>query len=193
VIPPLSAEDVSAEATALKEELVGMLPFAPIASLLIELDYRTGFLSCFTHAGGRKQAMSGELKRNILAVLIANATNLGLVKMAEACGVPYDVLAWTQEWYVREETLREANTVIVNHHHGPAFARVFCGGTMSSSDGQRVPDPGQVADRAGDEHVLRRRGPVDLHPRLGPALYLWHEGDRADHPRSPLRPGRLPG
>ncbi|WP_433232460.1 Tn3 family transposase [Actinomadura formosensis] len=31
--------------------------------------------------------------------------------------MPYDVLAWTQEWYVREDTLREANTVIVNYHH----------------------------------------------------------------------------
>jgi len=80
VIPPLTAEDVSSEAKALKQELAGMLPFAPIASLLIELDHRTGFLGCFTHAGGHKQAQSTELKRNILAVLIANATNLGLVK-----------------------------------------------------------------------------------------------------------------
>ncbi|MFB9675707.1 DUF4158 domain-containing protein [Streptosporangium vulgare] len=38
VVPPLSAEDVPAEAKALKDELAGMLPFAPIASLLIELD-----------------------------------------------------------------------------------------------------------------------------------------------------------
>ena len=53
VIPPLTAEDVPAEARALKEELTGMLPFAPIASLLIELDARTGFLDCFTHAGGQ--------------------------------------------------------------------------------------------------------------------------------------------
>ncbi|MBF9129570.1 transposase [Plantactinospora sp. S1510] len=143
VIPPLTAEDVPTEAKALKQELAGMLPFAPIASLLIEMDHRTGFLGCFTHAGGHKQAQSTELKRNILAVLIANATNLGLVKMAEACGVPYDVLAWTQEWYVREETLREANTVIVNHHHRLDLARVFGGGTMSSSDGQRSPVRGK--------------------------------------------------
>jgi TnpA family transposase len=58
----------------LKQELAGMLPFAPIASLLIELDHGTGFLGCFTHAGGHKQAQLTELKRNILAVLIANAT-----------------------------------------------------------------------------------------------------------------------
>ena len=42
----------------LKDELAGMLPFAPIASLLIELDARTGFLDCFTHAGGKKLATS---------------------------------------------------------------------------------------------------------------------------------------
>jgi TnpA family transposase len=157
VIPPLSAEDVPTEATALKQELAGMLPFAPIASLLIELDHRTGFLACFTHAGGHKRAQSAELKRNILAVLIANATNLGLIKMADACGVPYDVLAWTQEWYVREETLREANTLIVNHHHRLELAKMFGGGTMSSSDGQRFPTRGKsVTARAMNIHFAEQ-------------------------------------
>lgn len=157
VIPPLSAEDIPAEANALKQELAGMLPFAPIASLLIELDHRTGFLSCFTHAGGHKRAMSAEAKRNILAVLIANATNLGLVKMAEACGVPYEVLAWTQEWYVREDTLREANTMIVNHHHRLELAKVFGGGTMSSSDGQRFPTRGKtITARAMNVHFAEQ-------------------------------------
>ncbi|MEU8110273.1 hypothetical protein AB0C18_41845 [Nonomuraea muscovyensis] len=42
VIPKLTAEDVPAEDGELKDELAGMLPFAPIASLLIELDVRTG-------------------------------------------------------------------------------------------------------------------------------------------------------
>ena len=135
VVPPLPAEDIPAEARELKEELAGMLPFAPIASLLIELDARTGFLDCFTHAGGRKLAQSAELKRNILAVLIALATNLGLARMSEACGISYDVLAWTMEWYVREDTLREANTCIVNHHYGLELSKVFGGGTMSPPTG----------------------------------------------------------
>jgi hypothetical protein len=54
IIPPLSAEDIPAEAAALKSELTELLPFAPIVSLLIELDRRTGFLDCFTHAGGKQ-------------------------------------------------------------------------------------------------------------------------------------------
>jgi hypothetical protein len=51
IIPPLAAEDVPVEADALKAELTELLPFAPIVSLLIELDRRTAFLDCFTHAG----------------------------------------------------------------------------------------------------------------------------------------------
>ncbi|MBV9728827.1 MAG: Tn3 family transposase [Pseudonocardiales bacterium] len=143
VIPRLTAEDIPAEAQELKDELSGMLPFAPIASLLIELDGRTNFLGCFTHAGGKKLAHSPELKRNILAVLIALATNLGLARMSEACGISADVLAWTMEWHVREETLREANTRIVNHHYGLELAGLFGGGIMSSSDGQRFPVRGK--------------------------------------------------
>jgi hypothetical protein len=44
VIPPLTAEEVPAEAAGLRAGLAGMLPFASIASLLVELDVRTGFL-----------------------------------------------------------------------------------------------------------------------------------------------------
>ena len=47
-------------------------------------------------------------------MLIARATNLGLTQMSESCGVSRDVLAWTEEWYVREETLRDASRVLVN-------------------------------------------------------------------------------
>jgi hypothetical protein len=148
IIPPLSAEDVPAEAASLRDELSELLPLAPIVSLLVELDRRTGFLDCITHAGG-KQSRSAELKRNLLAVLIANATNLGLVRMAEACGISYDILAWTQEWYVREETLAAANAAIVNYHHRLPMTQVFGGGTLSSSDGQRFPVQGKTTPCAG--------------------------------------------
>nr|WP_254679021.1 Tn3 family transposase [Arthrobacter sp. 24S4-2] len=142
VISPLTAEDVPAEAVALKEELTEMLPFAPIVSLLIELDKRTGFLGCFTHAGG-KQARSPGLKRNLIAVLLAHSTNLGLTRMADACGISYDVLAWTAEWYVREETLRAANLALITYHQKLPLTPVFGTGTLSSSDGQRFPTRGK--------------------------------------------------
>lgn len=142
VISPLSAEDVPAEAVSLKAELTEMLPFAPIVSLLIEMDKRTGFLDCFTHAGG-KQTRTPELKRNLIAALLSHATNLGLTRMADACGISYDILAWTGEWYVREETLRAANLALIGYHQRLPLTPVFGVGTLSSSDGQRFPTRGK--------------------------------------------------
>ncbi|MBV6697734.1 Tn3 family transposase [Kitasatospora aureofaciens] len=142
VISPLTAEDIPSEAEELYAELERMLPNVPIASLLVEMDRHTGFLDCFTHPGG-KQTRSPQLKRNLIACLIGLSTNLGLHGMAASCGIPYDVLAWTTEWYIREETLREANICLVNYHHRLPMTGMFGSGTLSSSDGQRFPTRGK--------------------------------------------------
>jgi len=142
VIPPLTAEYVPAGAEALRDELGAMLPRVPIASVLVEIDARTGFTDHLVHAGGRV-TRPPDLKRNLLYVIIAEATNMGLGAMAESYGVPYDVLAWTAEWYFRGETLEVANAAIVNYHHRLPMARAFGTGTLSSSDGQRFPVKGK--------------------------------------------------
>jgi TnpA family transposase len=142
IIPPLSAEDVPAEAEVLRDELAAMLPRVPLASLLVEVDARTGFTDQLLHAGGQV-ARSAELKRNLLYVLIAEATNLSLTEMAASAGVSYDALVWTAEWYFRAETPAAANAAIVNYHHRLPFARVFSTGTLASSDWQRFPVAGK--------------------------------------------------
>ncbi len=91
----------------------------------------------------QEQARSPELKRNLIAVLLAYSTNLGLMRMAEASGISYDILAWTSEWYVREETLRAANLAIIGYHQRLPLTMVFGTGTLSSSDGQRFPTRGK--------------------------------------------------
>ena len=70
-----------------------------------------------------------ELKTNLLYVLIAEATNMGLVAMAESAGVSYDVLAWTVEWYFRTDTLASANAAIVSDGFTPSAV-----GTIDPSD-----------------------------------------------------------
>jgi hypothetical protein len=108
----------------------------------VEIDARTGFTDHLVHAGG-KVTLSPDLKRNLLYVIIAEATNMGLGAMAESCGMPYDVLAWTAEWYFRAETLEAANAAIVNYHHRLPMTQAFGTGTLSSSDGQRFPVKGK--------------------------------------------------
>ncbi|ADU10704.1 transposase Tn3 family protein [Micromonospora sp. L5] len=158
IIPPLTAEAVPAEADALRAELAGMLPRVPIASVLVEVDARTGFTDHLMHAGG-KVARPAELKRNLMYVIIAEATNMGLSAMAESCGVPYDVLAWTAEWYFRPETLEAANVAVVNYHHRLPLTRAFGSGTLSSSDGQRFPVKGKsITARHLSRYFARGQG-----------------------------------
>ncbi|WP_212735088.1 Tn3 family transposase [Herbidospora galbida] len=158
IIPPLTAEDVPAEADALRAELAGMLPRVPIASVLVEVDARTRFTDHLVHAGG-KVARPAELKRNLMYVIIAEATNMCLSATAESCGVPYDVLAWTAEWYFRPETLEAANAAVVNYHHRLPPTRAFGSGTLSSSDGQRFPVKGKsITARHLSRYFARGQG-----------------------------------
>jgi len=75
--------------------------------------------------------------------VLAYACNLGYAGMADASGISEDTLAWTSQWYLRQDTLRAANARLVNAHHQHPLTRLWGGGTMSSSDGQRFPQRGR--------------------------------------------------
>ena len=136
VVSPLPAEQPPPGTEALHGAVAQRLPAVDLAALLIEVDAWTGFTDALTHAG-RSAHRPPELRRNLYAALLAQATNLGVAGMADAAGLSEEALAWTTQWYLREETLREANTALVDHHHRQPLARLWGGGTLSSSDGQR--------------------------------------------------------
>ncbi len=183
VIGPLSAEDLPAEVDELRDELTALVPFAPIVSVLIELDRRTRFLDCFTHAGGATPR-SRELKRNLLAVIVSQATNLGLVRMADASG----------------DRLRHAglDPGVVRARGDPAGGEPGRGGLSPAAAADRglrrrhivlqrratVPDQRQVDHRPRPEHVLRRPGPEFVHARQRSA-----RGHRGHRPGGPVRAG----
>jgi TnpA family transposase len=142
IVSPLPAEHVPAEAEALAETVAARLPQIHLPALLIEVDRATGFSEAFTHAGGA-QPRNPDLVRNLYASVLAYACNLGYAGMADASGISEDTLAWTSQWYLRQDTLREANARLVNAHHRHPLAQLWGGGTLSSSDGQRFPQRGR--------------------------------------------------
>jgi TnpA family transposase len=94
----------------------------------------------------------------LLTVILADAINLGLHKMAEACpGTSIAKLSWLSAWHIRDETYSKALARLVNHQHRQPFAAYWGEGTTSSSDGQqfraggRGEQAGQVNLRYGAE------------------------------------------
>jgi TnpA family transposase len=86
----------------------------------------------------------------LLTAILADAINLGLTKMAEACpGTTYAKLAWLQAWHIRDDTYSAALAELVNVQLCHPFAAHWGDGTTSSSDGQRF-RTGGVAEATGN-------------------------------------------
>ncbi len=133
-ITPLDAS-VPEGAQALINRAALALPHVKITDLLLEVDSWTDFSSHFTHLKSGEQAKN---KTMLFTAILADAINLGLVKMAESCpGTTYSKLSWLQAWHIRDETYSSALAELVNTQLGNPFAAHFGDGTTSSSDGQR--------------------------------------------------------
>ena len=144
------------DAEDLADRLDAMMPRIRITELLHEVAQDTGFLAAFTNL------RTGEPCPNenaLLATILADATNLGLSRMAAASqGVTRDQLLWTHDAYIRDDSYRAALAVLINAHHRLPFSRVWGDGTTSSSDGQffrgakRGASGGDINVRYGVDH-----------------------------------------
>ena len=171
VAPPKTA--IPPEARALADRLDAMLPAARITEVLHEVSRMTGFASAFTNLRTGERC---ENENALLAAILADATNLGLGRMAAASqGVTRDQLLWTAGAYIRPETYKAAPARIIDAHHALPVAALWGDGTSSSSDGQffrsakRGDAAGEVNARYGNDpglsfytHVSDQHGPYSV-------------------------------
>lgn len=144
-LSPLGAQFVDPAVEAEKQAILAPLPMVPLAEILVLVDEETGFTDLLTPAGDGKPRASGlEHRRNLYAAILSEACNFGATRTSELTGVPVDTIDWYSRWYLHDEaTMRAANTAIINAHHRLALAQLQGGGTLSSSDGVRLPMRGK--------------------------------------------------
>jgi TnpA family transposase len=130
------SEELPRSAIDLGEQIAARLPKVELTDLLVEVDSWTRFSRLFTHAGG-SEPRTPDLRVHLYASILAQATNMGPVRMAELSDLSYRKLAWASTWYLREDTLKDAISQVVNFHHKLPLSEHWGGGTLSSSDGQR--------------------------------------------------------
>ena len=141
VISPLSAEDIPAEAVALKAELTEMLPFAPIVSLLIEMDKRTGFLDCFTHAGGTQSRTRYFAHEGL-------STYTHVTDQHTTYGTKIIVATKREAHYVLDEILGNATDIPINEHatdtHGVTLVNFGLFDLLGLQLSPRIRDLGKI-------------------------------------------------
>lgn len=138
IVTPLEAEDRSEAGDFLEEVVLDRLPEINLPELLIEVDGWTNFSGAFTHAGGG-ESRKPDLLPTLYAGILAQSGNFGLTQMARMSEFSRHELLWATNWYLREETLRDATTTLVNYHFHLPLSRYIGDGAVSSSDGQRFP------------------------------------------------------
>ncbi len=121
----------------LQKAIDANMPTIRIEQLLMEVDQLTGFTKYFTPIQ-RHHAQPKQFYKTLLAAIISQATNLGVVAMsASVKDVSVDMLRHILHYYIREETITTASGELVNRHHQLPFSSIYGTGEISSSDARR--------------------------------------------------------
>ncbi len=107
ILTPFEGEG---EETPLSNQIQSMLPHLQLTELLHEVDSWTKFSTRFEHAAGSTPRIEN-LNRHLYAVLLAQARNIDFQQMVDVVDISYSQLLWTNNWYVREETLQAATGI----------------------------------------------------------------------------------
>jgi TnpA family transposase len=138
IVSRLKAIDKEDHISDLEKMLAERIPKIELPDLLIEVDGWTHFSKEIIHASGGEKRPP-ELSANVYSLLVSQACNLGIVRMSEISNLDLNKMLWTHTWYFREGTLKKATDCLVNYQYHQPLAKIWGGGTLSSSDGQRFP------------------------------------------------------
>ncbi len=128
---------ISRELKQLRETFRASYPRVRIEDVLQDVDEWCGFTRALQPLGGYTPR-ERDPYRSLLAALIAHGTNLGVAAMSQSVDdLTAQMLQDTSRWFLRDETLKAANTILVNYHHSLPLSSIWGDGSRSSSDGQR--------------------------------------------------------
>jgi TnpA family transposase len=118
------------------------MPRVDPPDIVLEIAARTGFADAFMHLTERT-ARAQDITTSICAVLLAEACNTGPEPFIhnENPSLRRDRLAWVKQNYLRDDTVTDANAILVAAQNKIVLAHAWGGGEVASADGMRFVVP----------------------------------------------------
>jgi TnpA family transposase len=137
-----------------------MLPRVDLPEVLLEVFSWTGADQAFTSITGG-EARLADLHITIAALLVSESCNIGWTPVIKHSvpALTRDRLAHVDATYLRMDTLKAANTFLIEHQARIGLAQVWGGGHVASVDGMRFVVPVQTINARHNPHYWgQKRG-----------------------------------
>ena len=137
-----------------------MLPRVDLPEVLLEVFSWTGADQAFTSITGG-EARLADLHITIAALLVSESCNIGWTPVIKHSvpALTRDRLAHVDATYLRMDTLKAANTFLIEHQARIGLAQVCGGGNVASVDGMRFVVPVQTINARHNPHYWgQKRG-----------------------------------
>ncbi len=139
VVPKITETPLPKHIQKLEAKVIAELGYPPITSLLADVDVTLGLSDGFLHFADKQTHVTKQKRRDILATLFCDATNIGPTKMALSTpGLSAGAILWTQRWYAYIENLRHGIILCNNYVNRSPLARYWGDGTTVSFDGMHL-------------------------------------------------------
>jgi TnpA family transposase len=142
----------------LRHAVKSRLPRVDLPEVLLEIAKKTGFIAAFTHIN-EGNARANDLEISICAVLLAQACNTGLEPFVreDIPALKRDRLIWVDQNYIRDETIRASNSILVSAQNKNKLANKWGGGDVASADGMRFIVPVRSIHSAPNPKYFNQR------------------------------------
>lgn len=142
ILEPLEEVAEPDSLLALREAVHALLPRVNIADIIQEVAAWTGCLDDFTHIS-EGPIRSRDLHLSLCAVLLSEATNLGLSPFVDpnTLALTRGRLTWVRHNFIRAETIVKANARLVAMQDTISLAHAWGGGEVAVADGLRFVVP----------------------------------------------------
>jgi TnpA family transposase len=139
VVPKITETPIPKHIQKLEAKVIAELGYPPITTLLADSDVTLGLSESFLHYADKQTHVTKDKRRDIIATLFCDATNIGPTKMALSTpGLSAGTILWTQRWYTYIENLRQGIIRCNNYVNRSPLAKYWGDGTTVSFDGMQL-------------------------------------------------------